>query len=104
MHGQFVAETRNRLTTAITASVEGRTRIRDQIRLASLIMVTGDPAKAAASPNPTRASPTWPTSTTVSALWSRPLHTIKQTFVMPHARSAAWSRRSSMPPTRNASL
>jgi hypothetical protein len=48
MHGQFVAETRNRLSAAITARVEGRARTRDQIKLPSLIMVTGDPAEAAA--------------------------------------------------------
>jgi len=48
MHGQFVAETRNRLSAAIATSAEGRARTRDQIRLASLIMVTGDPREAAA--------------------------------------------------------
>ncbi len=47
MHGQFVAETRNRLTAGIAARAEGRARTRDQIRLASLIMVTGDPLEAA---------------------------------------------------------
>ena len=48
MHGQFVAETRNRLSAAIAARVEGRARTRNQLRLASLIMVTGDPTEAAA--------------------------------------------------------
>jgi hypothetical protein len=47
MHGQFVAETRNRLSAAIATRAEGRARTRDQIRLASLIMVTGDPVDAA---------------------------------------------------------
>ena len=48
MHGQFVAETRNRLSAAIATSAEGRARTRDQIRLTSLIMATGDPVEAAA--------------------------------------------------------
>lgn len=48
MHGQFVAETRNRLITGITTRAEGRARTRNQIRLASLIMVIGDPIEAAA--------------------------------------------------------
>jgi hypothetical protein len=46
--GQFVAETRNRLTAGIAARAEGRARARDQIRLASLIMATGDPIEATA--------------------------------------------------------
>lgn len=50
MQGQFVAETRNRLATAIATRAEGfaRARTRDQIRLGSLVMVTGDPREAAA--------------------------------------------------------
>ncbi len=50
MQGQFVAETRNRLATAIATRAEdfARARTRDQIRLGSLIMVTGDPGEAAA--------------------------------------------------------
>jgi hypothetical protein len=47
MQGQFVAETRNRLTTAI-ATRKGRARTRNQIRLASMIMTTGDPIEATA--------------------------------------------------------
>ena len=47
MQGQFVAETRNRLTTAIATRTEGRARTRNQIRLTSLIMATGDPVEAA---------------------------------------------------------
>ena len=48
--GQIVAETRHRLTAGIVASAEdrARARTRDQIRLASLIMTTGDPLEAAA--------------------------------------------------------
>ncbi|MGH3915406.1 MAG: XRE family transcriptional regulator, partial [Pseudonocardiaceae bacterium] len=45
---QYVAETRDRLSTAIATRPEGRARTRSQIRLASLIMVTGDPREAAA--------------------------------------------------------
>ncbi|MGH3922615.1 MAG: XRE family transcriptional regulator [Pseudonocardiaceae bacterium] len=48
MQGQYVAETRDRLTTAIATRPQGRARTRGQIRLASLIMVTGDPHEAAA--------------------------------------------------------
>ena len=48
MQGQFVAETRNRLTTAIATRTEGRARTRNQIRLASMIMTTGDPIEATA--------------------------------------------------------
>lgn len=47
MHGQFVAETRTRLTTAVAARADGRGRTRSQIQLARLIMVTGDPIEAA---------------------------------------------------------
>ncbi|MGH3821435.1 MAG: XRE family transcriptional regulator [Pseudonocardiaceae bacterium] len=48
MHGQFVAEARNRLTAGIVASAEdrARARARSQIKLASLIMATGDPLEA----------------------------------------------------------
>ncbi|MGH3913900.1 MAG: XRE family transcriptional regulator, partial [Pseudonocardiaceae bacterium] len=48
MHGQFVAETRNRMSSAIANHSEGRARTSSQTRLASLIMVTGDPLEAAA--------------------------------------------------------
>ncbi|MGH3874963.1 MAG: XRE family transcriptional regulator [Pseudonocardiaceae bacterium] len=48
MQSKFVAETRNRLTAGIVARAEGRARTRDQIRLASLIMTTGDPLEAVA--------------------------------------------------------
>ena len=48
MHGQFVAETRTRLTTAVAARAKGRGRTGAQLKLASLIMVTGDPIEAAA--------------------------------------------------------
>lgn len=48
MHGQFVAETRNRMSTAITTRPEGRARTSNQTKLASLIITTGDPLEAAA--------------------------------------------------------
>ncbi len=48
MQGQCVAETRDRMTTAIAASSEGQARTRDQIKFASLIMAIGDPREAAA--------------------------------------------------------
>jgi len=48
MQGQFVAETRNRLITAIATRVDGRARTSSQLNLACLIMVTGDPIEAAA--------------------------------------------------------
>jgi hypothetical protein len=47
MHGQFIAETHNRMSTAIASRAEGRARTRNQIRLTSLIMTTGDPLEAA---------------------------------------------------------
>ena len=94
MHGQFVAETRNRMSTANATRTEGhRARTGGQIKLASLLMTTGDPAEAAAlgiqaldgagildsqrtthklrelrrSANPTPTSPRSPNSTTASA-------------------------------------
>ncbi len=50
LHGQFVGEARDRLSTAVAGYGEARARgrARSQIRLASLVMVTGDPAEAAA--------------------------------------------------------
>ncbi|MGQ0779316.1 MAG: hypothetical protein ACT4NY_33695 [Pseudonocardiales bacterium] len=48
IHGQFVAETRNRLSTAITTRPESRARTSKQAKLASLIITTGDPLEAAA--------------------------------------------------------
>jgi hypothetical protein len=48
MHGQYITETHNRLTTAIATRPEGRARTGSQIKLASLIMVTGDPLEAVA--------------------------------------------------------
>jgi hypothetical protein len=49
VHGHFVTEARHRLSTAVTGRGEefARTRAMDQIKLASLVMVTGDPAEAA---------------------------------------------------------
>jgi hypothetical protein len=49
MRGQFVTEARNRLSTANATRTEGhRARTRSQIKLTSLIMVTGDPIEATA--------------------------------------------------------
>ncbi|MGH3929392.1 MAG: XRE family transcriptional regulator [Pseudonocardiaceae bacterium] len=48
MRGQFVEEARRRLTAGVTDRAEGRARTRGQIRLASLVMITGDPREAAA--------------------------------------------------------
>lgn len=50
VHGQFVTEARLRLSAAVTGHGEGfaRARARDQTKLSSLIMVTGDPAEAVA--------------------------------------------------------
>jgi hypothetical protein len=48
MHGQYIAETHNRLTSTITTRTEGRARTRSQIKLARLIMATGDPLEATA--------------------------------------------------------
>jgi hypothetical protein len=45
MHGQYIAETHSRLTSTITTRTEGRARTRSQIKLARLIMATGDPSK-----------------------------------------------------------
>ena len=49
VHGHFIAEARHRLSTAVTGRGEAfaRTRVMAQIRLASLVMVTGDPGEAA---------------------------------------------------------
>ena len=46
--GQFLAEARHRLSTAATAKGEefARGRVMDQIKIASLVMVTGDPDEA----------------------------------------------------------
>jgi hypothetical protein len=46
--GQFLAEARHRLSTAATAKGEKfvRGRVMDQIKIASLVMVTGDPDEA----------------------------------------------------------
>ncbi len=48
MHGQFVAETRNRLSAAVAVRTDGRGRTGHQLKLARLIMATGDPIEAAA--------------------------------------------------------
>ena len=49
MRGQFVAETRNRMSTAAAIGTEGlRARTGGQLKLASLIITTGDPLEAAA--------------------------------------------------------
>ncbi|MDQ3763582.1 MAG: XRE family transcriptional regulator [Actinomycetota bacterium] len=49
VHGHFVAEARDRLSTAATGYREERARgrVMSQIKLASLVMVTGDPDEAA---------------------------------------------------------
>lgn len=48
-HGHFITEARHRLSTAVTAHGEefARARVMDQIKIASLVMVIGDPAEAA---------------------------------------------------------
>jgi hypothetical protein len=48
-HGHFIAEARDRLSTAVTGRGQesARGRVMDQIKLASLVMVTGDPTEAA---------------------------------------------------------
>jgi hypothetical protein len=49
MHGHYVAEARDRLSTAIATRVDGhRARTRSQIKLARLIMANDDPREAAA--------------------------------------------------------
>jgi len=50
VHGQFVIEARHRLAAAVAGHDGGRARLRamSQTKLASLIMVTGDPREAAA--------------------------------------------------------
>ncbi|HEY2724586.1 MAG TPA: XRE family transcriptional regulator [Pseudonocardiaceae bacterium] len=48
MHGHYVDETRDRLTTAIDTRAEGRARTRSRIKLARLIMANDDPREAAA--------------------------------------------------------
>jgi hypothetical protein len=47
-HGQFPAEARHRLSTAVTGLGEGYvgSRLKDQIKITSLVMVTGDPDEA----------------------------------------------------------
>lgn len=49
MHGQFVGKARDRMTAAVAGfgDARARGRTRSQIKLASLIMVTGDPREAA---------------------------------------------------------
>ena len=49
MHGQYIGETRHRLTTSVTTRPDGRGRTDAQLHHASLIMVTGDPAKPSPS-------------------------------------------------------
>lgn len=51
MRGQFVAETRTRLSTGIAARADGRGRTGHQLQLTRLIMVTDDPMEAAALGN-----------------------------------------------------
>ena len=48
VHGQFVGQARYRLDVAVAGYREShvRARVRSQIKLASLVMVTGDPAEA----------------------------------------------------------
>ncbi len=48
-HGHFITEARHRLSTAVTGRGEefARGRVMDQLNLASLVMVTGDPCEAA---------------------------------------------------------
>jgi hypothetical protein len=49
MHGQYVDQARDRLTTSIATRTDGhRARIRSQIKLGRLIMVNGDPLEATA--------------------------------------------------------
>ncbi|MGH3940397.1 MAG: hypothetical protein ACRDTG_17530 [Pseudonocardiaceae bacterium] len=48
MHGHYITETRDRLTTSIATRPEGRGRTDAQIHHASLIMATGDPREATA--------------------------------------------------------
>ncbi len=48
MHGHYITETRDRLTTSIATRPEGRGRTDAQIHHASLIMATGDPLEAVA--------------------------------------------------------
>lgn len=50
VHGQFITETRERLTAAVGGYSDGFTRSRamSQTKLASLVMVTGNPREAAA--------------------------------------------------------
>ncbi len=48
MHGQYVTESQNRLSAAVAARADGRGRTGHQLKLARLIMATGDPREAAA--------------------------------------------------------
>ena len=48
MHGQYITETHNRLTTAVATRPDGRGRTGHQLQRARLIMVTGDPLEAVA--------------------------------------------------------
>jgi len=49
VHGHFITEARHRLSAAVTGHSEEfvRARVMSQIKLASLVMVTGDPCEAA---------------------------------------------------------
>jgi hypothetical protein len=49
VHGHFIVEARHRLSIAVTGHGDefARARVVDQIKLASLVMVTGDPGEAA---------------------------------------------------------
>lgn len=48
VHGHFITEARHRLSTAVTGHDENHARLRalSQIKLASLVMATGDPSEA----------------------------------------------------------
>ncbi|MGH3549100.1 MAG: XRE family transcriptional regulator [Pseudonocardiaceae bacterium] len=50
VHGHFISEARHRLSTAVTGHGEefARARAMSQIKLSSLVMLTGDPCEAAA--------------------------------------------------------
>ena len=47
MHGQHVAEARDRLTRSVTTRADGRGRTVHQIKLTCLLLTTGDPLEAA---------------------------------------------------------
>ncbi|MGH3916444.1 MAG: XRE family transcriptional regulator [Pseudonocardiaceae bacterium] len=48
MHGQYIAESRDRLSASVATRPAGRGRTGHQLQLARLIMVTGDPREATA--------------------------------------------------------